>query len=218
MITAAFLGVAACGGDESSVACAAPMRAADAADIFAGIPQQGVLLGNPNAPVTLTEFLDLQCPYCRQFALGTLPAIVQRYVRSGQVRIIFRNLAFLGPDSKSAAQMTAAVGLQDHLWQFADLFLRNQGAENSGFVTEPFLYRLAGTLPGVDARRAMGDRGSSAVAQQLDDAKVEAQRFGIQSTPSFLLGRTGEAPRVLRLSSIAPEAFFWAIDGILGSR
>ncbi|MFT3774953.1 MAG: thioredoxin domain-containing protein [Minicystis sp.] len=207
--------MAACGGREFQPTGADPTGVAETIDLFAGIPQNGVVLGDPSAPVTLTEFIDLQCPYCRRFALEVLPSIIQRHVRAGQVKIVFRNLAFLGPDSKEAAQMTAAVGLQDHLWQFADLFLRNQGEENAGYVTDDFLRRLAAALPGVDVHRALNDRDAPAVARQLEDAEREAERFGIQSTPSFLLGKTGETPHVLAVSSLTPEPFTRAIDALL---
>jgi protein-disulfide isomerase len=70
--------------------------------LFRGIPQQGIALGDPRAPVTLTEFADLQCPFCRQYTEAVLPTLVKRYVRTGKVRMIFQALAFIGPDSARA--------------------------------------------------------------------------------------------------------------------
>ena len=72
--------------------------------MLAGIPQNGIYLGNANAPVRLVEFADLQCPFCREYTLQTLPQLVQDYVRSGKVRMEFRDLAFLGKDSVTAGR------------------------------------------------------------------------------------------------------------------
>ena len=76
----------------------------EARGLFAGIPQKGAVLGAANAPVTLVEYADPQCPYCAQWALGALPTIVQEYVRSGKVRIELRPLAFIGADSRAGCQ------------------------------------------------------------------------------------------------------------------
>jgi protein-disulfide isomerase len=70
--------------------------------LFAGIPQQGNVLGSPMARVTPVEYADLQCPYCGRWARDTLPALVRDYVRTGKLRIVFKGLAFLGPDSVKA--------------------------------------------------------------------------------------------------------------------
>ena len=77
--------------------------------MLAGIPQSGIYLGNPAAPVPLVEFADLQCPFCREYTLQTLPQLVQDYVRTGKVRMEFRNLSFLGKDSVTAGRAAAAA-------------------------------------------------------------------------------------------------------------
>jgi protein-disulfide isomerase len=188
---------------------------AETVNLFAGIPQDGIVLGNPQAPVTLTEFIDLQCSHCATFSLDVLPVIVRDYVRKGKVKLEFRNLAFVTEDSVKAARMAAAVGLQDQLWQYTHLFLLNHRRTNSGRVTDAFLQSLAQALPNVDAVRAMKQRNDPAVNQQLEEANALADRFGIEGTPSFLLRRTGETPRVLEASSLKPEEFTRAIDPLL---
>ena len=103
---------------------------------YTGIPQDGAALGRPGAPVTLVEFLDLQCPFCAQWDIQVMPTVLER-VRRGELRVVMRPLRFLGPDSAKAVSVAGAAALQDRLWQFADIFFHNQGEENSGYVTTP---------------------------------------------------------------------------------
>jgi protein-disulfide isomerase len=149
-------------------------------EMLAGIPQSGITLGDPKAKVTMLEFADLQCPYCREYSLQTLPRVVQDYVRDGKVKIEFHNLAFIGADSVRAADAAAAAGKQDKLWNFVDLFYFNQGQENSGYVTDDFLSRLARVA---GAKQTTGG-GQQAVAA----ANTLAQRYGVDSTPTLVVG------------------------------
>src|SRR5437763_2329441 len=126
--------------------------------IFKGIPQQSVVLGRPSAPVTLTEFADLQCPFCREYTAKVLPTLVRDYVRTGKVKMVFRDLAFLGDDSAKAGRAAAAAGAQSKLWQFIDAFYADQGDENSGYVTDSFVRGIAQKAPGLDVARLMRDR------------------------------------------------------------
>jgi protein-disulfide isomerase len=158
---------------------------------FAGIPQRGIAVGDPSAPLTLVEFADLQCPFCRDYSTGVMPAIVDRYVRSGKVRMEFRNVAFIGNDSLRAAQMAGAASMQDKLWQFVDLFYLNQGEENTGYVTDPFLTKIGNAVRGLDVQKALADRNLPAVQRALTEAQTEWQLAGFTGTPAFLLGPTG---------------------------
>src|ERR1700730_10245852 len=145
-ITAVLVAVLS-SGSTSQLAPGRPVPgAAKTLALFAGIPQRGIALGDPHAPVTLVEFGDLQCPSCAIFANDALPKIVSRYVRPGRVQLVFRALDFIGRDSQRAANMAEALGAQNHLWQFVDLAYRNQGLENSSYVTDTYLRALAGAI------------------------------------------------------------------------
>jgi protein-disulfide isomerase len=167
---------------------------------FAGLPQRGIALGEPRAPLTLVEFADLQCPFCRDYTVGVMPAIVDKYVRAGKLRMEFRNVSFIGTDSSRAAQMAAAAALQDKLWEYADLFYTNQGEENTGYVTDDFLRRIGGGVRGLDVSRAMNDRGLPDVQRQMNEAQTAWQTNGFTGTPSFLLGPTDG-----KLSALGPR-------------
>jgi protein-disulfide isomerase len=186
------------------------------AQLFAGIPEHGNALGNPSAPVTLQEFADLQCPYCRAYAQDALPGLVTRYVRGGRVRMVFEDLAFIGADSRRAGLFAAAAGQQGRLWPLIELLYENQGVENTGFVSDAFLTRI-GVAAGVDAGRALADRAAPAAAAALDDAHRLAAAQGISSTPTFRLGRTGGRLTSLQPSNFTTGDFTGPIDRALGS-
>jgi protein-disulfide isomerase len=180
--------------------------------LFAGIPQHGIELGNPAAAVTLVEFGDLQCPICAEFAQDALPSIVSRYVRDGRVRLVFRNLDLIGNDSLRAARMAGAVGEQNHLWEFIDLMYRNQGEENSSYVTDRYLAAVAGAIPGVNVSRALRVRGLGAVQAQIDQATRLAAHWHIEGTPSFLLSRAGAPAHVFTPASLSGASFSEAFE------
>lgn len=186
--------------------------------LFAGIPESGATLGDPRAPVTLVEFGDLQCPFCMQFARSGLAGIVQRYVRPGKLQIVFRNLTFIGSDSQRAARMAAAAGAQRQLWPFIDLFYANQRTENTRYVTDEFLRAVAGAVSGLDVNRAVAERDAPASLAQIAQARSEQQRFGIRSTPSFLIGRSGQPLQHFNPDGLDTGSFSGKLDQLLRGR
>lgn len=197
------------GSSTSQLAPGKPVPGAPAAlALFAGIPQRDASLGSPAAPVTLVEFGDLQCPTCASFAQEVLPTIVSRYVRTGRVLLVFAGLHFIGRDSLRALRMAEAVGEQSRLWQFVDLMYRNQGLENSSYVTDRYLRALAGAIPGIDVSRALAARGSDGVQARIETAQAQAHSHGIETTPSFLLSRTGQPPRRFSPASLGDSGSF----------
>ena len=184
--------------------------------LYEGIPQQGPTLGSASAPITLTDYSDLQCPYCRNFAVRVLPTLVTRFVRTGHLRIVFSNLPILGPDSQRAARFALAAGLQDRMWPFVDLFMNNQQREGSGYVTDAFLRGLAGQVPGLDVERAFSAMDSADVEVRLAEVKQQARARNVHGTPTFFLGRTGETPSLLEAGSSNTDAFVEAIARMLG--
>jgi protein-disulfide isomerase len=182
--------------------------------LFRGIPQTGTVLGRPDAPATVIEYADLQCPYCGQYARDVLPDVVRRYVRTGKVKLDFRPLAFLGADSVQAAEMAAAAGLQAKLYEFADLVYRNQGEEKSGWVTDAYLRRIA-TAVGLDVSRAFAERRGTAAKGVLAVAKQDAKEAGVPSTPYFMVGRAGRPAKPLQFEAITVDSFSGALDKAL---
>jgi protein-disulfide isomerase len=180
---------------------------------LAGIPQRGIVLGNPDAPVTLVEYVDLQCPYCAEWAVRTFPVLVSDYVRTGKLRIVFRGLAFIGPDSDTALRTALAAGREDRLWDVVAGFYGRQGAEN-GWVTEDLVDGVVAEA-GLVGDRLRAARDESWVTTELRKAQAAADAAGVQGTPSFQLGRTGGTLELVKLRSLAPDGITPAIDALL---
>jgi protein-disulfide isomerase len=170
--------------------------ASQSSALLSGIPQNGIVLGDAKAPVRVIEFADLQCPFCRDYAVNTMPGLIRQYVRPGKVRMEFRSLAFIGPDSERAARVAEAAAQQDKLWNVVDLAYLNQGKENSGWATDATLKRIAGAVPGLDVDRAFAARDGAAVTGALKAAGTLATSSGIESTPTFLVGRGSQLKAV----------------------
>jgi protein-disulfide isomerase len=187
----------------------------DVRAMLGGVPQQGTRLGDPKAPMVLTEFADLQCPFCRDYALEVLPQVVEHYVRTGKLRLELRLRSFIGDDSVTAARAAAVAATRNRLWNFAELFYRNQGTENTGYVTDAFLSRIA-TAVGVPGSLVTAARTQTpALERPLQTAESEAEAAGQSSTPSFLIGPKAGTGKPLALSAIDFASMRAAIDAEL---
>jgi len=173
----------------------APPPTANAASIVAGIPESNGVLGDPNAPITVTEYVDLQCPICAQASKETLPALIKDYVKTGKVKLQARTLSFLGPDSVRAAKVAAGAQAQGRLWAFLETFYASQGTENSGYVTDDFLREVA-SAAGVDADKALAFADKAQAQQALDSANSDAAAVKADSTPTFTIKR-GDGPETI---------------------
>jgi protein-disulfide isomerase len=166
--------------------------------------------------VTLVELNDMQCPVCRDYTSAVFPALIQRYVRTGRLRMEMRLQSFIGPDSVTAGKAVAAAARQDRAWTFAGIFYGNQGQENSGYVTPGFVQSIAAATPGLNHARLVRDAAAPGAAQALREGSAAFDARGLTGTPSFLIGRTGGPLSVLRISALSPEQFTGPIDQLLG--
>ncbi len=157
-----------------------------ASSLFTGIPEHDGVLGDPKAPVTVTEFLDLQCPICAEASKSTLPTLVNDYVRTGKVKLQARTLHFIGADSGRAAQAAAGAQQQGRLWPFVEAFYAAQGQENSGYVTDGFLRSVA-TAAGADPAKVVAATSEQGMAK----ADADAAKLRVSSTPTFSVTKNG---------------------------
>lgn len=179
---------------------------------FSGIPQEANVLGSPSAPVTLVEFSDLRCSHCRDFDDRSLPVILDRYVRTGKVRFVFQNYPILGPASVDAARLAAAAGLQGRQFELIDaMFHRTPGP-----LSDEVMRRVASQVPGLDVEKAMAQRTSPEVEAALVDARTMGDRYAIEGTPTFLIGRTGgDLHAISSARANRPETLTGPIDALL---
>jgi protein-disulfide isomerase len=188
----------------------------EASALLDGIPQDRALLGSPKAKVTMIQFEDLQCPICRRYQAEAFPSVVESYVRPGKVKLRMVGMAFIGPDSEKALLYTLAAGEQGKLWQFQDALYANQGDENSGWVTDALLEKIAKGL-GLDWAKLKKDADGAAALQQANSMADEANQKQIQGTPTFYVQVGNQAPYQVNPSSFDPSAFAAILDDALSS-
>lgn len=178
-----------------------------------GIPQDGAFLGSPRAKVTLIEYADIQCPACRHYTETLLPTVVDEYVRPGKVRNEFRGYPFLGDDSFKGESFLLAAAKQNKLWQLAEAFYRNQGAENSGWLTDDLIRKLAAEIPGLDVDKLFADAQTEEAGQAAQQSATEAQNAGITGTPTLIVKIGDQDPYLIQVAT--PDQMREALDGAL---
>lgn len=143
-------------------------------------------LGDASAPVVMEMWADFQCPFCKRFLASTLPELRRRYIDSGQVRLVWRDFAWYGPESRDAAIAAHCAGDQGKFWDYHDALYRNQGGINSGAFASGTLMRLAQEL-GLE----MTAFASCATGLKYEGLLTAEYRSGkdkeINGTPTFFI-------------------------------
>jgi protein-disulfide isomerase len=160
---------------------------------FQGIPQQGNVLGKASAPVTMVEYIDLQCPVCRQFETEVMPTIIDRYVRPGKVKVEVRPIAFIGPDSESGRRAMVAAEPEGKAFNFSQILYFNQGAENSGWLDDSMIASAA-TSVGLDPQTILDNMDSQTVKDRTAVYDQQSRTDAVSGTPTIGIGKTGARP------------------------
>jgi protein-disulfide isomerase len=158
---------------------------------LAGIPQSGLVLGDPRAAVTLFEYGDLQCPVCKSYSEQIVPEVIESQVKTGEATIEFRNFTIISQESVPAGAAAVAAGKQGRGWNYLELFYRNQGREASGYVTDDFLTEVAKGAGVPNIAQWQKDRKSKQVIEQVEETTKEAQGLEFTGTPSFAVEGPG---------------------------
>ena len=158
--------------------------------------------GRADAPLTLFEMSDFQCPYCRGFALETMPALDSEYVRTGKVRFIYVNfpLTNIHHNAQAAAELAVCAARQDKFWPMHDLLFRHQ-PQWAG-LADPVSYFLAlGDSAGLDRTRLARCVSARAARAEVDADAASSANAGASATPTFYVEK-------LLVSGAAPLAVF----------
>jgi protein-disulfide isomerase len=191
---AAALAFALSGGSSSSPATTSGTTLPDAASavsMFKAIPQSGNVLGKADAPVTMVEYIDLQCPICQRFETEVMPTIVPRFIKTGKVRVVARPIAFIGPDSVRGRLAALAAARQNKFYEFTQLAYFNQGSENSGWLSDDFVRAAYASIPGLNEAAAEKARTESTISDEASRYDSQADADNVRGTPTILVGKTG---------------------------
>jgi protein-disulfide isomerase len=144
------------------------------------------MLGSSDAPVTMVEFADFQCPFCKEFQDKTFAQLKSKYIDTGIVKFYFVAFPFLGDESQFAAVAAECARQQDKFWEYHDLLYEKQGLENGGAFSDSVLKKLAVQLGLNSAKFATCQKDpktADAIAQQFQ----AGQDAGVQATPSIFI-------------------------------
>jgi protein-disulfide isomerase len=206
--------VATRGHSNATATTTAATAPAVTASPLAGVPQRGDTLGRASAPATITVFEDPQCPFCRQWDVDTLPTVVERYVRTGRVKLVYRGIEVIGPNSVPGLRAIYAAGSQNKLWTMVDELYQRQGGENSGWIT-PAVIRTAARASGANGAAILAASSSAGVTAALSQAAVESNSDGVRGTPTFVIERPPGLPQQLSVAALDPTSFTTALDAAL---
>jgi protein-disulfide isomerase len=190
---------------------------ADVAALFKGIPQKNLVLGSAFAPVTMTEFIDLQCPICQEFETTVMPDIIPKYVRTGKVKVYVRPWAFIGADSFRGQSAMLAAGLQNKAFNYSSILYDNQGTENTGWLNDSMVTQAAASIPGLKVPQMLADMKSSTVKNEAKAVAADANTRQVAGTPTVFVGKSGTAGKQVTLQNGGDEqSLVTALDAALG--
>src|SRR3989344_884682 len=153
------------------------------------ITARDVIAENEKAPVTIIEYGDYQCPFCEKFFSGTESLLRENYLKTGKAKMIYRNLAFLGPESTAAAEAAECAKDQGKFWAYHDeIYLAEgkDGRENNGNLDKDLLVTLARNA-GMDEGKFTECFDQKKYEKEVQNEATVAPRAGIGSTPSFMV-------------------------------
>jgi protein-disulfide isomerase len=159
-------------------------------ELLAGIPQEGTVLGEPGAKVTLIEYGDMLCPSCKQFANEVVPELIEGPIKNGRARIEFRQWPILGGNSPTAAFAALAAAEQGRYWQYLENFF----AQDTTQFDDALLKSVAEDAGVPDIEKWERDRLNPELEDDLVKAEDEAAEFGFSGTPSFAIQKGNGQP------------------------
>ena len=144
------------------------------------------ILGNPNAPITMVEFGDYQCTFCSKFFHETENPIITNYIKTGKVKVLFKDYIILGQDSINAANAAHCANDQKLFWEYHSMLYNNWAGENTGWADLAHLHEFANTL-GLDMDVFSTCMSDLKWNELVNLSSKDGQKLGVSGTPTFFV-------------------------------
>jgi protein-disulfide isomerase len=166
--------------------------AQDANNLFKGIPQNGLVLGNPKAKVKMQMFIDVQCPICQDYEVNHLPSVVNKYIKTGKVQLDLKPWAFIGDQSFTGRLGLIAAADQNKAFEYSKVLYDNQppNSESTGYLTGRWMAQIAASVTGLNLAQWRDDTNGSAAKATATDVDKLAKQINATGTPYILVGPT----------------------------
>ena len=175
--------------------------------------------GDQNAPITIVEFSDFQCPFCSRFQIQTLPLILEQYVETGKVKFVYRDFPIQNshPNAMPAAAASECAHEQDKYWEYHDALFKNQGVWNSVEITSAItIFKEFATELDLNQDQFNSCLDSGKYIEEINNDLKDGRNYGITGTPGFFIGN--EEIGFVKLNGAQPfEAFKSVIDSQLNT-
>ena len=154
-------------------------------------------LGSSDAPITIVEFGDYQCPNCDRFALQIKPSIVENYINTGKVKLVFKDFTIYGNDSVNGATATYCAAEQNKYWEMHDHLYENQKAINSGWLSVDNIKKFASEV-GLQMQQFNSCFDERKYNQRVMENFEQGKAAGVNGTPTFIIiGNDGQTKVVV---------------------
>ncbi len=180
-------GTAGVVGQNNEQVPTAPEEPALPSEINIAVKPEDPFLGKADAPLTVIEFADFQCPFCGRWHEQVFPELKKEYIDTGKVKFVYKNLAFLGKESSDAANAALCAKEQNKYWEYHDKLYTSQNGENQGAFSIDNLKKWAGEL-GLNTTQFNSCLDQQKYNEQVQADTAEANSNGLNSTPSTLVG------------------------------
>ena len=144
------------------------------------------IIGNPNAPLTLVEFGDYQCTFCKKFFHETEKSILINYVETGKVKMLFKDFIVVNEDSVNAASAAHCANDQKMFWQYHSTLYNNWDGEGTGWASFEQLHKFASDL-GLDMNKFSECMSQSKWKELVHASHADGRTLGVDATPTFFI-------------------------------
>ena len=185
--------------------------------LFKGIPQNGLTLGDPKAPVTMEMFIDVQCPVCQNYEVTQLPSVVKKYIADRKVQLHLKPWAFISQQSFTGRRAVIAAAKQNKAFEYSKLLYDNQGTESTGWLTGREMAYIAAGVNGLNLAQWRDDVNASASETTGKAVDKAAKQANVQGTPTIRVGPTGGTLQTATGSTYDPQAVVQALNAAIAN-